>query len=272
MIKYNGIELNEKLIPIVDAHMLSLKQNWYKEAQRSVTQKQFVIIAEEWFKSSNLVKINGWDEFPCVDVIMGCTHFIESFALKQGWDNFQILPEDYGYYGMMGKYGTPVGSLTPNMPLIVSLPNWKYGDIRPEWSDVLIECEQKNIDIHIDFAWVTVAQDINFDVSHPAIKSFAMSLSKYGMQWNRIGLRWSKQRTMDSITIFNHYYGDVNNGAMSCGAYMMNNLSRDYIWNKYREKYNNLCRQYQLTPTKLAHVAKIPGSDYPNGISHLLLK
>lgn len=270
MINYNGLQLNEKLIPVVDSYMKELKENWYSKPQTIVKNVEFVPLADEWFKSTQINNLYGWDQFPCADIVMGCTHYIESIVIKYGWDGFQILPEDYAYYGLMGKFGIEAGNLKPNVPLLVSLPNWKYSDIRPEWDDVLKECEQKNIDIHIDFAWITTSKGIEIDLTHPNIKSFAMSMSKYNMQWNRIGLRWTKQRTMDSITIFNHYYGDVNNGIVSCGAYMLNNIPRDYIWNKYGEQYNQLCEKYTLIKTKLLHVAYIPGNDYPNGIGHLI--
>lgn len=270
MIDYNGIQLNEKLIPVVDTYMQELKANWYNESQAIISNKDFVPIADEWFKSTRINNLQGWDQFPCADIILGCTHYIESIVIKYGWDGFQILPEDYAYYGLMGKFGVDVGNLAPNVPLLISLPNWKYSDLRPEWNAVLRECEEKNIDIHIDMAWIITAKDIEIDLSHPNIKSFAMSMSKYNMEWNRIGLRWSKQRTMDSITIFNHYYGNVNNGTVSCGAYMLKNIPRDYVWNTYGAKYNSLCQDYDLIKTKLLHVARIPGNDYPNGIRHLL--
>jgi hypothetical protein len=270
MIDYNGIQLNEKLIPVVDTYMQELKANWYNKSQTTVSNNDFVPIADEWFKSTRINNLQGWDQFPCQDIILGCTHYIESIVLKYGWDGFQILPEDYAYYGLMGKFGVDVGNLAPNVPLLVSLPNWKYSDLRPEWTAVLQECEEKNIDIHIDMAWIITAKDIEIDLGHPNIKSFAMSMSKYNMEWNRIGLRWSKQRTMDSITIFNHYYGNVNNGTVSCGAYMLKNIPRDYVWNTYDAKYDSLCEDHDLVKTKLLHVARIPGNDYPNGISHLL--
>ena len=72
---------------------------------------------------------------------MGCTHYIESLVSKHSW-NIQILPKDYAYYQVMGKQPTNPGELTPNIPLIVSLPNWYYGD-RPDWESVLKECEEK---------------------------------------------------------------------------------------------------------------------------------
>jgi hypothetical protein len=270
MIDYNGIQLNEKLIPVVDTYMQELKANWYNKSQTTVNNNDFVPMADEWFKSTRINNLQGWDQFPCQDIILGCTHYIESIVLKYGWDGFQILPEDYAYYGLMGKFGVGIGNLASNVPLLVSLPNWKYSDLRPEWAAVLQECEEKNIDIHIDMAWIITAKDIEIDLGHPNIKSFAMSMSKYNMEWNRIGLRWSKQRTMDSITIFNHYYGNVNNGTVSCGAYMLKNIPRDYVWNTYGAKYDSVCEDHDLVKTKLLHVARIPGNDYPNGISHLL--
>lgn len=270
MIDYNGIQLNKKLIPVIDTYMQELKDKWYSNSQGTISNNDFIPLADEWFKSTSINNLHGWDQFSCVDIILGCTHYIESIILKYGWDGFQVLPEDYAYYGLMGKFGFEVGNLVPNIPLLVSLPNWKYSDVRPEWDAVLKECEQKNIDIHIDFAWIITAKDIEIDLSHPNIKSFAMSMSKYNMHWNRIGLRWSKQRTMDSVTIFNHYYGEVNNGTISCGAYMLNNIPRDYVWNTYEKQYNQLCETYDLVKTKLVHVAKIPGNDYPVGIGHLI--
>ena len=263
-------KVTKKLLPLVDHHMSGLKQDWFEKNQQIVPYADFIPLADEWFKSTKLNDLQGWEKFPYIDVIMGCTHFIESFILQHGWDGMQILPEEYSYYTLVGgKYGTEQGKLEPNIPLIVSLPNWRYADLRPEWSDLLKECESKNIDIHIDFAWLTTARDIQIDLDHPCIKSFAMSMSKYGLEWNRIGLRWSRQRHPDAITMFNHYYGSVNTALTSCGAFMINNIPRDYGWNTYGDLHFQLCRELELNPTKLLHVAH--SKEYqPLGIGKML--
>ena len=248
--------VTKKLTPMVDSYMKQLKQDWFEKSQKIVSYADFIPLADEWFKSTKLNDLQGWENFPCIDVIMGCTHYIESFILQYGWDGMQILPEEYSYYTLVGgKYGTDPGQLIPNTPLIVSLPNWSYADIRPNWDELLNECESKNIDIHIDFAWLTTARDIHLDLNHPCIKSFAMSMSKYGLEWNRIGLRWSRQRHSDAITMFNHYIGSVNTALTSCGAFMINNIPRDYVWNTYGDLHFQLCRELELNPTKLLHVA-----------------
>lgn len=266
-----SLKLSTKLSPVVDKHFLELKYNWYKKPQINYSKLDYIRTADEWFKSTKRNNLLGWEEFPYVDATMGCTHYIESIVIKYGWDGFQILPDEYAYYGLMGKFGTEPGNLEPNKPLMISLPSWRYGDLYAGWDDILKECEKKNIDIHIDMAWITTSKDITLDLSHPNIKSFAMSLSKYNLQWNRVGLRWTRQRGMDNITMFNHYYGDVNTGLMSCGVYMMKNIPRDYIWDKYGEKNLEVCKKYNLISTNILHLAKKPNDDQSYGIAHLIL-
>lgn len=264
------ISLSKKLTPIADKFLINLKSRWFAEHHPVVDYNKFLPIADEWFKSTERNQLDGWDTFKYKDVIMGCTHYIESFIIQHGWDNFQILEDEYGYYGMMGKFGVPIDQLQENKPLIVSLPNWKYADLRPNLDYLFKICEQKNIDIHIDFAWITTAKDINLDLSHPCVKSFAMSMSKYNLHWNRIGLRWCKQRTVDSITIMNHYYGDVNSALTSCGAFMMKNIPRDYAWDTYESHYNRLCNENNLIQTKMIHVVKKQNDDTPYSIGPVL--
>lgn len=267
-----SFELSTKLITIEDNFLRGLKNKWLQEKQTLVTNSEFIPRADDWFRSTKINNIVGWENFPYKDVIMGCTHYIESFFIKYGMGGFQILENEYAYYRLMGKHGVRIGELEPNKPLVVSFPNFKYIDDRPGWEDLFKECEAKNIDIHLDMAWMTTARDVNIDLGHPNIKSFAMSLSKYALQWNRVGLRWSKQRGMDSITIFNHYYGDVNSGVTSCGNFMVENIPRDYGWDTYGDKHHQICAEYGLISTKMIHVVKKPNDAESYGIASYLIK
>ena len=246
-------DLNKTLVAVDDDHLQRLKGAWYDEPQKPTEHDEFIDKATEWFSSTKINDLQGWNKFPCVDIIMGCTHFIESLASKNKW-NIQILEREYAYYNLMGKHPTKQGQLKPGVPLIVSLPNYYYGD-RPEWQNVLAECEQKNIDIHIDCAWITAARGFNFNFDHPNIKSFAMSMSKYNFSWNRVGLRWSRQRTMDSCTLISTQR-KYNELTISCGSYMMDNVSRDYGWENYGETVEKICRKLGLSPTMFFYVVK----------------
>ena len=259
----------KKLLLLKDQHLHNIKKNWFCQSHNTVSNQQFINEATQWFHQTQINSISGWDKFPCQDIILGCTHFIESLLIKYH-NRVQVLPDDYAYYRLIGIHATQAENLLPNVPLIISLPSWKYADLRPDWAVVLDICEQRNIDIHIDMAWITVAKDVHIDLDHPCIKSFAMSLSKYSMEWNRIGIRWSRQRTMDSITMFNHYQGAANQNQISCGAYIIRNLDRDYGWNTYQQRHIDVCHQHGLIPSKIVHVAHDPNLSQVWGISNLL--
>jgi len=257
MLDINEIRLSDlnsdQLIPIKDDHIAGLKASWYGEPQKSVSHQEFVDQASTWFMSTQLNNLSGHEQFPHIDIIIGCTHYIESLVSKNRW-NIQILPREYAYYSVMGHRHNEIGSLAPGVPLIISLPNYFFG-MREEWDTILTECEQKEIDIHVDCAWVTAAKGFNFNFDHPNIKSFAMSMSKYGLGWNRIGLRWSRQRTMDSCTLISAQK-KYNELTTACGSYMMRHIPRDYGWNTYGETVTQICEKLDLQETMYFYVVK----------------
>jgi hypothetical protein len=267
---WNRNLLTTNFVPLTDNYIKQVRTDWFAGSHPVVANQQLIPMLNEWFQSTRVNDLQGWASLPCVDITMGNTHYIESFVIRHGWDGFQILNHEYAYYSFNGKWGTEIGNLEPNKPLIITLPHYTWAGIRPDWPDVLRECEQKNIDIHIDMAWSTLGKNTNIDFSHPCIQSVGMSISKYSMQWNRVGLRYSKQRTMDSITMFNHYYQPETNLALSsCGAYAIDRIPRDYGWNTYAESYLDICKSLNLVETDLVHVVKLPDGT-PMGITNIL--
>lgn len=238
-----------------DHFLQSVKNDWFSRQQKTSSRSQSVGVLNEWFQSTRLNDLVGWDTLSCIDISMGCTHYIESFIIgQQSLDNFQILTDEYAYYSFLGKWGVEPGNLEPNKPLIITLPHYKWGDIRPGWDQILRECERKKIDVHLDMTWLTLSKNISIDFAHPQIKSVGMSMSKYDLQWNRVGLRYSKQRRMDSITIFNHFYQDHNNQNLySCAVFCADRIPRDYSWTTYADRNLYICESVEATQTKLIH-------------------
>ena len=248
-------QLTKKLHPISDKFITSLKENFFSKQQKNVSPNYFISQANEWFQSSKLNHIVGWKKFPKIDIMLGCTHFIESTCLRYSW-NIQHLPNEYAYYSINGKKSTDIDKLQANIPLIISLPSWNYCDVHPQWQDILKICEEKKIDIHIDGCWFQSARNIEFDFDHPNIKSFGMSTSKgLDLQWNRIGLRWSRQTIPDSISIMNNFR-QIHETAIACGSYVMQNIDKDYAWIKYGDDNLAVAKQHKLVQTKSIHVLK----------------
>jgi hypothetical protein len=219
-----------------------------------------------WIFNSKLNQLTGFDVFDRVDIVNGCTQFIDNLYMQ---GPVQVLRGDYRYHERLGlAYVKDVGSLIPDIPLIIAMPFPSIGAPHHDMEEILDEAKNKRIDVHVDGAWVTCCRGVVFDLSHPSIKSVAISLSKgLGLGWNRIGLRWTRQPKPDSVTIMNDFR--MNNRALAMiGLHFVRNLSPDYLWNTYGETYYKVCKDFDLTPTNSIYLALRNGE--PVGVSPLI--
>jgi hypothetical protein len=211
---------------------------------------------EYWLEYSRRNKILGLSKFNRTDIILGCTQYIDNLYMKHGVQNIQILEGEYKYHTRLYSGLTPVkvGSLHPRKILIISAP-FPNGSMHPQWNEILDECFEKNIKVHIDGAWITAAKDINLNLHHPCIQSIGISLSKgYGLSgWNRIGLRWTNDSDADSITLMNEYH-QIPTLPIKIGIYMLDNLMADHLWDKHESNYYKICADFDLTPTNTIHI------------------
>ena len=219
----------------------------------------------EWILSSSLNTITGLDNFNRVDIVNGCTQFIDNIYMQC---QPQILVGDYRYHDRLGNWGTRPGLLREGVPLIIAMPFPSTGAVHTQMGDILDEAQDKGISVHVDGAWFTCCRGINFDLLHPSIKSVGISLSKgLGLGWNRIGLRWTRQTDPDSVTIMNDFDMNLKAPAM-IGLHFIRRLQPDYLWNKYGDIYNQICQDFGLTPTQSIYLAL--RNDQPVGLSPLI--
>ena len=64
-------DLDKLLLPLQDDHLVGLKKSWYNDPQQSVGHNEFIDRASSWFKETKINNLEGWDKFPCIDIIMG---------------------------------------------------------------------------------------------------------------------------------------------------------------------------------------------------------
>ena len=220
-----------------------------------------------WLFSSKLNQLSGFDNFKRVDIINGCTQFIDSVYMK---GPVQTLKGDYRYHSRLNPdlaFSVP-GYLRKELPLIIAMPFPSTGDVHTNMTEILNEARDKGISVHVDGAWLTCCRRIDFDVSHPAIKSVGISLSKgLGLGWNRIGLRWTKEESADAISIQNDFRMNLRAPAM-IGLHFIRNLPSDYLWNTYGECYYKICKDFNLTPTNSIYLAL--KNNQPVGVSPLI--
>jgi hypothetical protein len=203
-----------------------------------------------------LSTLTGIEMFPYTDICVGCTQYIDDIYQRVG-DNVMIFENDYKYHWRLNpsiEFVT-LDTLVPNKELIISMPFPAHGDVHPLMHTILDHCSQLDIPVHLDGAWITCSRDITFNFDHPAIKTFAISLSKSGMGNDRIGVRFSRNRSNGAITIMNDFNMNCKS-LMHIGLKFMRELGPEYFWKKYETKYYKVCEDFNLIPTKSIHVAK----------------
>lgn len=225
-------------------------------------------LAHDHIIKNDVNLLSGIESFPRVDIIQGCTQFIDTIYMSE--KDVQVLKGDYKYHQRLNDnliHSVPYYLLS-DVPLIVAMPFPSLGTMHHNMHDILDECADKNIDVHIDGAWITCSHGIEFNFDHPAIKSVGISLSKgFGLGWNRVGLRWTKNTKADAITIMNDFH--MNNRAVVMIAnYFLRNLPKNYLWDTHGNNYYKICNDFNLRATQSIHLAMRDG--YPVGVAPLL--
>lgn len=207
-------------------------------------------------QSSTRNTFTGFDKFPNIDICAGCTQYIDNLYLLYGQENIQVLVGEYPYHTRLYPKTSfvTVNTLIPDKHLIISLP-FATGNIHLDMQQILDECIKLNITVHIDAAWLGIANNITFNFSHHAINSIGLSMSKgYGLGWNRIGLRLQRAAINDSIKIINDF--NMLPAITVCvGNYFLDKLNFDHMWDTYEQFYYKICKDFNLTPTNSVHVA-----------------
>lgn len=242
-----------------------LHGNWSHDITDQVY-SDFKKECEDWIFSSSLNNLSGIGAFPRKDIIIGCTQFIDTLYMRSP---LQTLRGDYRYHERLGSsYIKDVGSLIPDIPLVIAMPFPQVGSPHKDMEEILHECTIKNIPVHIDGAWITCCQGVTFDFSHPAIKSVGISLSKgLGLGWNRVGLRWTREKTPDAITIMNDF--NMNCRVLAkIGLHFVRKFPTDYLWNNYGHLNKKVCEDFNLTQTNSIYLAL--KDNQPVGIAPLI--
>lgn len=261
----------ERPQPMYDGEINKFYDRFYKDNPVH-NGNLFEDFKEEFIKyldGHHMNNLSGYKAFEFKDICVGCTQFIDDLYQRCGTNGIQILENDYKYHWRLNpdiEYVT-VDTLDPKRELIIAMPFPYGGDVHPRMQEILDTCLERNIPVHIDGAWITCCRDITFDFSHPAVTTFCISLSKGGMGGNRIALRFARQRPKGAITIMNDFNMNCQS-LVHMGIKYMQDLGPEFFWNKYEDKYYQVCKDFNLTPTKAIHLATKDGK--PVGVRPLL--
>lgn len=262
-----------------DKELLRARVNFFQNKNNTTTKyiastyNDFISSFEQSLAKHQFVTVNGLDLFKQKDVIIGCQHFIDQLIMTHGLDNLQLFEGGYNYYKRLDpklKYVT-VDTMEPGKPLILEHPFPRFGDSHVNYNEIISKANKTGIDVYLDCAWLPTAWGIDLDLTEPCIKGVCMSLSKpLGLHWSRIGVRWLKEHTYDTIAIENEFLM-VSFPNIMTGMYYLDKFPMDYLVKKYKNTYYELCDKQKLTPTKNIMTATIKKTNKMVGVAHALL-
>lgn len=262
----------ERPQPMFDRSITNLYANIYKENLIDMPDlaNSFKKTFLTFLDGHTLSNLRGYDKFPHLDVCIGCTQFIDDLYQRLGPTGLMTFRREYKYHWRLNQniVYTKIETLDPTKELLISMPFPFYGDVHPKMNNILDRCHQLGIPVHIDGAYITCSRDIDFDFDHPAIKTFAISLSKGGLGPDRVALRFARTRPEGAITLMNEF-NMLCQSLLHVGIAYMNELGPEYFWRKYGAAYEKVCADFDLLPTKAIHLATTKDGE-PLGVRPLL--
>tara|TARA_E500000331_G_C17178032_1_gene679244 strand:- start:193 stop:1041 length:849 start_codon:yes stop_codon:yes gene_type:complete len=233
-----------------DKSLLELRVQFFRNSENKTMKyitssyEDFISAFEKSIQENKAFKIFGLENFKQKDVIIGCNHFIDELIMTHGLDNIQQLG-GYNYYRRLDPAikNATLDTLEHGKVLILEYPFPKFGGAHPDFKDIIKKCNELEIDVYLDCAWLPVSWDTELYLDAPCIKGMAMSLSKcFGLHWSRIGVRWLKEERIDSISLQNEH-NMISFPNVMIGRYYLDRLPIDHLVNKYKEKYLDLCKE-----------------------------
>ena len=246
--------------PMICSEIWNFKQTLSMETYPKNTHEYvgyFLGEIDKWIRRHKFSVYKNLDVFDRRDAILGTTHQLDELHwLYKG--RIATFKGEYKYHRRLTDFKVKQinnhKELSKTDVLVVSYPSCITGGMIDGFENTLDHCNYLNIPVHIDGAWLGQCRNFEFDVSHPAIHSVSVSLSKaLAMGSNRIGIRYSKNTPVGPISIMNDFQF-ANISDMWLGVNQMNKFGPDYWWKNYSDLYSKVCIDFGLEEADSIHI------------------
>lgn len=215
----------------------------------------------EWINYSDNKSLKGLDSFAIADYTQGTSQTFDHFVMKHNHKRQIVaLNGEFQYHRCITKFAEfkELVHIHPDFlygkdlhALIISAPFSDYGSIHPEFEHIMGVCNDFEIPVCLDLAYWGIAKNVHIDLNlYPCIKEVTCSLSKpfFTLENHRVGVRFTKDYADDGISMLNEVKM-ANNHSMALGVEYMRNFSPDYNWQKYKDRYEEVCHEEDLVWT-----------------------
>ena len=232
--------------------------NNYTEKNAEIIKQEFLQTYKQWM-FSHFPRINGIEQYTHMCFTQGTTESFAQFYIRYR-DNhrLRIAKGEYFYNQMMKSlwYSDNFAWLDDEPikegdVVLLSVPFADTGAVPSSLEKILCDCDRLKVPVMLDLAYLNLAVDMSFDLSHPCIEYVVSSLSKvFPIENHRVGIRLQKEPFEDQIYVINEYnYNYINLLSAYLGTAMMKKFPADYVFEKYHHKQLALCQKLDLVPS-----------------------
>jgi len=193
-------------------------------------------------------KLLGIERFKNINITEGTTGAFLDWYITYGINNIYVLVGEYPFhYGNCIKRVDNIEALPNDSFLILSLPFSATGNIHTNYNEIIKTCEEKNIGVLLDCAYINISSIGEVNINSNAILSVATSLSKIfntGTS-NRIGLQLNLTKPKSPYQQLNDWQY-VNHYSVNLHTKIMKRFGLSYVYDKYRDKQEQLCNKLNL--------------------------
>ena len=247
------------------------EKNNYLADNAEEIKRTYLSTYKTWMFSS-FRNIKGFEDFSEACFTNGTTHTFSHFYIRYKDKRFRIFKGEYFFHQMMkGLYfqnqfaWLDEDVLRPGDAVIISVPFSETGNVPDSLESILQQCDELEIPVLLDMAYLNLAVDLEIDLTHTCIKYISSSLSKvFPVDVHRIGIRLQRQKDEDQVYVINEYhYNYINILSAYLGLHLMSSYSSNYLFNKYRESQLKLCEKLNLTPSSCVYFGIDFNNQYP---------
>jgi len=250
----------------------------YLVQKYAVNTHQFETLKQEYFERyksflSSPHNLNGLNLYKYVCFTQGTTESFSHFYIRyRNKNRLRLARGEYFYHQMIkGIYYSmrfdwlEDDELRSGDVLVISAPFSDTCDLYPNLEKILCECDEKEIPVLLDLAYINIAKDIEIDLSHPCIEYVVSSLSKvFPVENYRIGIILQKKMFEDPLYVINEpHYNYINMCSVYLGLGMMEYFEPDYIYDKYVNEQQIYCQKYDLEPARCVYFGIDKNNQYP---------
>ena len=232
--------------------------NNYTEKNAEIIKQEFLQTYKQWM-FSHFPRVNGVEQYTHMCFTQGTTESFAQFYIRYR-DNhrLRIAKGEYFYNQMMKSlwYSDNFAWLDDEPikegdVVLLSVPFADTGAVPSNLEKILCDCDRLKVPVMLDLAYLNLAIDLDFDLSHPCIEYVVSSFSKvFPIDNHRVGIRLQKEPFEDQIYVINEYnYNYINLLSAYLGTAMMKKFSADYVFNKHHDKQLALRQKLDLVPT-----------------------